>query len=209
MSNIDVSGTRVNATRRRLPVAQRRDEILAAAQRLFGTRRGEDVTVDEIASAAGASRALVYRYFGGKRSLYLHALLAAVDELARAVEPPPGPPLARLSFAVSGYLDFAERHAHGCVALLRGAGQAAEVAEIVNRTRELIAELAFEGLGLDRACPRPRLVLIAWVAAAEAMTLHWLEHRDLARDDLAGLLTENLLAVLSPPDRAGTPTARA
>ncbi|SDN72280.1 TetR/AcrR family transcriptional regulator, partial [Allokutzneria albata] len=196
-----MSRTRVNATRRRLPVAQRRDEIVAAAQRLFGTRPTEDVTIEAIAAAAGASRALVYRYFGGKQQLYLHALLAAVDDLARVIEPPPGPPLSRLRFAVSGYLDFAERHAHGYVALVRGATHSAEAAEIVDRTRELIAELAFEGLELDRSQPRPRLLLVGWVAAAEAMTLHWLEHREIARDDLAKLLIENLLAVLPLPDQ--------
>ncbi len=174
---------------------------MAAAQRLFGTRPTEDVTIEAIAAAAGASRALVYRYFGGKQQLYLHALLAAVDDLARVIEPPPGPPLSRLRFAVSGYLDFAERHAHGYVALVRGATHSAEAAEIVDRTRELIAELAFEGLELDRSQPRPRLLLVGWVAAAEAMTLHWLEHREIARDDLAKLLIENLLAVLPLPDQ--------
>ncbi|MFB9903081.1 TetR/AcrR family transcriptional regulator [Allokutzneria oryzae] len=191
-----MSSTRVNASRRRLSVAQRRDEIVAAAQRLFGTRPQEEVSIEEVAAEAGASRALVYRYFGGKQALYLHALLAAVDDLARRIEPPPGSALSRLRFAVAGYLDFAEQHAHGYAALLRGASRGAEIAEIVNRTRGLIAELAFDGLGLDRSSPRLRITLTGWVAAAEAMTLHWLENRELARAELEELLIQNLLAVL-------------
>src|SRR5436305_732256 len=59
--------------RRRLSVAERRDELIAAALDLFSHRSPEDVSIDDVAEAAGASRALVYHYFGGKQELYVAA----------------------------------------------------------------------------------------------------------------------------------------
>ena len=53
-----------------------REELIAAALELFSTRDAEDVSIDDVASAAGASRALVYHYFGGKQELYVAALRA-------------------------------------------------------------------------------------------------------------------------------------
>src|SRR4051794_17797661 len=61
-------------SRRRLSVDERRDELIAAALELFSNRQPEDISIDEVADAAGASRALVYHYFGGKQELYLAAL---------------------------------------------------------------------------------------------------------------------------------------
>ncbi|MGD3105726.1 helix-turn-helix domain-containing protein, partial [Streptomyces sp. YGL11-2] len=53
---------------RRLSVEQRRSQLLAAALGLFAQRAPEDVSLDDVATAAEVSRPLVYRYFpGGKQ----------------------------------------------------------------------------------------------------------------------------------------------
>ena len=66
------------ANRRRLPVAERRRQLLRAALDLFSHRSPEQVSIDDIAVAAGASRPLVYRYFpGGKQQIYEAALRLA------------------------------------------------------------------------------------------------------------------------------------
>ncbi|WP_236669494.1 helix-turn-helix domain-containing protein, partial [Streptomyces antimycoticus] len=63
---------------RRLSVEARRAELLTAALGLFAHRAPEDVSLDDVALAAGASRPLVYRYFpGGKQQLYEAALRSA------------------------------------------------------------------------------------------------------------------------------------
>ncbi|MEV4887949.1 helix-turn-helix domain-containing protein, partial [Nonomuraea sp. NPDC055795] len=54
---------------------------MAAALELFSKRDAEDVSIDDVASAAGASRALVYHYFGGKQELYVAALKSAAQQL--------------------------------------------------------------------------------------------------------------------------------
>lgn len=50
------------ANRRRLQVADRRAEIVAAAVRLLGRCTPEGLSLADVAVEAGASRALVYHY---------------------------------------------------------------------------------------------------------------------------------------------------
>src|SRR5262249_52259078 len=71
------------APRRRLSVDRRRDELIEAALDLLSQRGPEEVSVDDVAQAAGASRALVYHYFGTKQELYAAALSKAAAELTR------------------------------------------------------------------------------------------------------------------------------
>ena len=68
--------------RRRLDPDTRRAAILEAAAQAFGSQPYEHVSVAELAEAADASEALVYRYFGSKAHLYVEAVRAAMAELA-------------------------------------------------------------------------------------------------------------------------------
>ena len=54
--------------RRRMGVEERRQQLIGVALELFSQRSPDDVSIDEIASAAGISRPLVYHYFPGKLS---------------------------------------------------------------------------------------------------------------------------------------------
>jgi AcrR family transcriptional regulator len=65
------------ATRRRGPTKgdRREQAILAAATELFGKKPIGQITIDELAAAAGLSRSSFYFYFGSK-----HAVLAALVE---------------------------------------------------------------------------------------------------------------------------------
>src|SRR5215470_15509912 len=53
-------------TRTRLAREERREQIVDAAAEVFQGRNPADVTFEEIADAAGVSRALVYNYFGDR-----------------------------------------------------------------------------------------------------------------------------------------------
>lgn len=78
--------------RRRMGVDERRQQLIGVALELFSHRAPDEVSIDEIAAAAGISRPLVYHYFPGKQSLYEAALRRAADELAvRFLEPHEGP----------------------------------------------------------------------------------------------------------------------
>src|SRR5262245_47293309 len=65
----------------RLEADARRDEILAAARRVFVRSSPDEASTAEIAREAGVTRGLVHHYFGTKRELYL----AVVAQLAASL----------------------------------------------------------------------------------------------------------------------------
>jgi AcrR family transcriptional regulator len=76
--------------------AARRDQILAAARRVFA-EGGYAASTDEVARAAGVSQPYVVRLFGSKRELFLAAYQQATDEIAGALSSvPAGPDAAEL-----------------------------------------------------------------------------------------------------------------
>lgn len=63
--------------------AQRREDILDAAEQVFFSSHYDKVSLGSIAKQAGLSRTLMYVYFKDKSDLYLAILARASDELRR------------------------------------------------------------------------------------------------------------------------------
>jgi AcrR family transcriptional regulator len=186
-------------TRRRLSVGERREELLNAALELFSHRRAADVSIDDVAAAAGASRALVYHYFGSKEELYIAALRSAARQLDLLLQPPTeGRPLDRLAIALSSYFDFVEEHAAGFSALLRNGPGAreGEIGRIVDDVRHVLIDRLLEAFGVTDPGPVLRITLRSWIASVETAGLDWLEHRDLPRARLERLLVSQMVALL-------------
>jgi AcrR family transcriptional regulator len=185
--------------RRRLSVDRRREELIAAALELFSRHDAEDVAIDDVATAAGASRALVYHYFGGKQELYVAALRSAAEELEARLRPQGGGrPLDELSRGLARYFDFVEEHAAGFAALLRGgpANRAGEIGEIVDGVRQRLFRLVMNQLRVGVPGPVLRITLRSWIASVETAGLDWLEHRDIDRPELERLLMDHMVALL-------------
>ena len=70
---------------RRLGRAERREQILAAATPAFARAGFAATSLDDIATAAGISRAILYRHFDSKSDLYRAVLDRACARLAGAV----------------------------------------------------------------------------------------------------------------------------
>ncbi len=64
----------------------RRQIILEAAERVFGSKPFTQVTMREIAREAGISPASIYRYFPDKQSLFVEAFLQGADEITEILE---------------------------------------------------------------------------------------------------------------------------
>lgn len=76
------SGTAAKeTTTERIPAALRREQILAAASRVFGERGYSGATTDQVAQAAGISQPYVVRMFGTKENLFLEVVARALDKL--------------------------------------------------------------------------------------------------------------------------------
>lgn len=65
----------------RIPSAERREQILDAASRVFGELGYFGATTDQIAKAAGISQPYVVRMFGGKENLFIGVLSRCLDRL--------------------------------------------------------------------------------------------------------------------------------
>lgn len=173
--------------------------MIAAALELFSNRSPEDISIDDVAEAAGASRALVYHYFGGKQELYLAALHSAAKQLSDLLAPPThGRPLERLATALHRYFDFVEDHAAGYAALLRGGPgyRSGEVGEVIDRIRSLVLNFILGALHVDEPSPILRITLRSWMASVETAGLDWLEHRDISREKLEALLVDHNIVLL-------------
>ncbi|MET9969070.1 TetR/AcrR family transcriptional regulator [Streptomyces sp. NPDC006356] len=193
--------------RRRMGVEERRQQLIGVALELFSQRSPDDVSIDEIASAAGISRPLVYHYFPGKLSLYEAALKRASDELAeRFVEPHEGPLGARLLRVMRRFFDFVDEHGPGFSALMRGgpavpAGGARlfSTATATNALIDSVRQAAYvqilSHLNVVNPPARLELVVRSWISLAESTALIWLDGRRIPRAELEVQLVHDFAAL--------------
>ncbi|GAA0926367.1 TetR/AcrR family transcriptional regulator [Nonomuraea longicatena] len=69
----------------KLPRAQRREQIIAAAVPMFARAGHAGTSLDDVAASAGISRMIIYRHFESKDDLYRAAIQRAADDLGSAV----------------------------------------------------------------------------------------------------------------------------
>ncbi|MCX4909286.1 TetR/AcrR family transcriptional regulator [Streptomyces sp. NBC_00878] len=184
--------------RRRMGVEERRQQLIGVALDLFSRRSPNDVSIDEIASAAGISRPLVYHYFPGKLSLYEAALKRASDDLTeRFVEPQEGPLGARLLRVMRRYFDFVDEHGPGFSALMRGgpAVGSSNTNALVDGVRQAAYLQILAHLRIERPPARLELVIRSWISLAESTALIWLDGRRIPRAELEAQLVHDFAAL--------------
>ncbi|WP_328441045.1 TetR/AcrR family transcriptional regulator [Streptomyces sp. NBC_00444] len=184
--------------RRRMGVEERRQQLIGVALELFSSRSPDEVSIDEIASAAGISRPLVYHYFPGKLSLYEAALRRASDELAgRFVEPREGPLGDRLLRVMRRFFDFVEDHGPGFSALMRGgpAVGSSTTNALIDSVRQAAYVQILSHLRVEDPPARLELVIRSWISLAEATALIWLDGRRIPRAELEAQLVHDFAAL--------------
>ncbi|KOV90454.1 TetR family transcriptional regulator [Streptomyces sp. NRRL B-3648] len=192
-------------------VEERRQQLIGVALDLFSRRSPDDVSIDEIATAAGISRPLVYHYFPGKLSLYEAALQRASEDLAsRFAEPHEGPLGARLLRVMGRYFDFVDDHGPGFSALMRGgpAVGSSTTNALIDSVRQAAYDQILSHLGVRQASPRMELVVRSWISLAESTALLWLDGRRVPRAELEVQLVHDFAALAAvsaayDPDMAG------
>jgi AcrR family transcriptional regulator len=159
-------------TRTRLDPEQRRELIIDAAQLVFADRDPGEVTFEQIADAAGVSRALVYNYFGDKGGLIAAVYLRSFERLDVALmqafsTTKAGPD--RLRAIIRAYLDFATDNASVCHLI---SAAEANVHPLVQHARRKRFERMASGWGNT---PESRLIARAVVSVLEGAALDWLD----------------------------------
>ncbi|GAA0905154.1 TetR/AcrR family transcriptional regulator [Streptomyces thermoalcalitolerans] len=181
-------------------VEERRQQLIGVALELFSRRSPDEVSIDEIASAAGISRPLVYHYFPGKLSLYEAALKRASDDLAsRFTEPHEGPLGSRLLRVMRRFFDFVDEHGPGFSALMRGgpAVGSSTTNALIDSVRQAAYDQILAHLGIEDPPARLELVIRSWISLVESTALLWLDGRRVPRAELEVQLVHDFGALVA------------
>ncbi|GAA2001493.1 TetR/AcrR family transcriptional regulator [Microbacterium ulmi] len=167
--------------RRRLDPDARRSAILDAAADAFAESPYEDVSVSSIAARAGASDALLYRYFAGKEDLYSELVRVAIRDLLRrqaaalAALPAGVPVRDRLRETTLVYLDHIAHHPVAWAMPLTTPGsEPAAVAGIRSETRREYVE-RLRSLLAAQTQARHEYALWGYFGFLDAACLRWVE----------------------------------
>ena len=174
----------------RLHVDERRRQLIEAGRALFAEHAFEEISMREIAAAAGISKPLLYHYFPSKIELFKAAVAEQAAELEKVIEPRrEGTPAEQLSRSLDAYLAWIEGNARAWKKLMQSAATLPEAREFVESFRTRTFEQILRRL-TGRRKPRPalRTALKGWLGYVDAVILDWLECRDLTRDQARDLI---------------------
>lgn len=191
--------------RRRLPGHERRALILQAALSAFAASGYDGAAMDEIAAAAGVSKAVVYDHVASKRDLYTQLLHAIGDEIERTVEEALRADGAdgeeRVHTAVEAIFVYVEDHSEASRLLvleLQGANVSAIGYELEERISSGLARTLGAETGAFDGHPQRdlRLTILAELikSAVLGLTGWWYRHPEVARTEIV----ERTVAVVWP-----------
>ncbi len=182
----------------RLGVDERRRQLLGLGAELFTGHSYDELSMARIAREAGISKALLYHYFPSKQAYFAATLEQAAAELAEVTRPDPAKPAAeQLAASLDAYLGWVERHMGAYDKLIRSVGAVPEVRELVERVRDETADRILAGLTQGVPPPALRAAVRGWLWFMDGVVLDWIEHRDLDRRRLHGLLLGSLLGAVT------------
>jgi AcrR family transcriptional regulator len=188
----------------RLPKAHRVEQLLNVALELFIAHGYQGTSMEDIASAAGVTRPIVYNHFGSKDGIYLACLRRARADLDRQLAHAGNYSRLedRLSAGVNGYFNFVEQNRLSWQLLFAGgvavAGPAAEeAARLRFSTVEGIAQLF---AGVTRSSDRTELLAYAHAlsGAGEQLAKWWLTRPDLRREQVVAVMVQLMWQGLRP-----------
>jgi AcrR family transcriptional regulator len=191
--------------RRRLTAEERRGEILEAALAVFSRRGYHPSSIDEIAQAAGISKALIYEHFASKEQLHVSLIEMYAGELFErvAAAAAPGPDASdRLQAGLDAVFAFVEERRGAWQMLFRETADP-ETAAVLDRVTvgvgALVADLIAQDPGaqitdVDIELRDQGIEMIAQmiVGSAQALANWWNDHQDVPRERLVAMAMELL-----------------
>jgi AcrR family transcriptional regulator len=186
----------VEATRRRLPAAERRARIAEAATQVFAERGYADASMAEIASRAGVVASVIYDHYGSKRELAVELLeqhgAAIVARTITGVEEVD--PREQVRRSIELVFEFMEEDPFVWRFLFRDPPTDPEIAEVHRRVHDLaaagIADMVrrtvppqplFGGIPYQRAT---MMIARASQQSTQGLARWWFENRDVPREEV-------------------------
>jgi len=185
--------------RARLVVDERRAQLLALGLSIFSEHSYDEVSIDDIAEAAGVSKGLLYHYFPTKRDFYIAALREAAKQLLEETKHVADEPSVDLGVrrGIRTYLDFVERRGAAYVALMRGGiGSDPEVAAVIEDTRAQLLSRIVEQLPPEMITPLAKTAMRGWIGFVEVTSIDWVANRSVPLEELVELSAAMLMDAL-------------
>ena len=189
--------------RRRLTADERRAAILASALDVFSERGYHASSIDDIARAAGISKALIYEHFSSKEELYGSLLEQHAGELFErlaAAVPQAGAGAPRLATGMDAFFRFVEDRRGAWRMLFREATDpevAAVLDRIVAQVTAVVAALIAEDPGsrarVQGEAQRERgieMLAQMLVGAAQSLGNWWADHQEVPRERLVEIVMD-------------------
>ncbi|MGA9749805.1 MAG: TetR/AcrR family transcriptional regulator [Nocardioides sp.] len=192
------------ATRRRLTPDARRAELVEIGARHFAQRPYDEVRLDAVADEAGVSRALLYRYFPGKRALFASVYAEAAASLLSetTLDDPSRSMLEQLVAGLDAHIDYFVANRNTVLAANRALAGDPTIQTIISDEMAELRDRLLHASGL-RGSARTTVspVLMSWLVFVRVLCVEWLERpafsRTVLRDMCAGALVGALGPVLS------------
>ncbi|MDQ6777416.1 MAG: TetR/AcrR family transcriptional regulator [Actinomycetota bacterium] len=188
----------------RLQVDERRRQVVETGARLFTEHAFEEISMRQIAEAAGISKALLYHYFPSKIELFKAAVAEQAAELQRMIEPTgEGTPFEQLTRSLDAYLGWIEGNSRAWTKMMRNAATLPEAGEFVEAFRnQTLDQLVLRLTGRRKPRPVLRNALKGWLGYVDAAILDWTEAGDLQRDQVRDLIIAAFGAALMTAQHA-------
>jgi len=189
-------------TRARLSPEERRAQLVALGKEMLSTRPIDEVSVDDIAAAAGISRGLLFHYFASKRDFHVAVATAAAEEMLDNLTPkdPGVDGLDQLRSSLAALIDYVDTHRASYLSLVRGAMSGdPDMQALFEWTRARVTVRVLEGFGYRPDGPAVvPLAVRGWVGFVEDTVTTWLQGDGLGidRDAMLDLLERSLLALI-------------
>jgi AcrR family transcriptional regulator len=173
----------------RLPAAERRRQLLDSATAVFASAGLHAASMNDVATAAGVTKPVLYQHFASKRELYLALLRDVGDQLrdavAKAVVDAPGP-RQQVEDGFAAFFAWVGEHTDGFSVLFAGETRRdPEFAQEVERVEREMAEAIAELIVVPGLPPERRnLLAYGIVGIAETTARHWLATGNAAGADM-------------------------
>ena len=166
------------ASMRRLPAVERRQQLYAVALSLFAERGYRATTMDDIAEAAGVTKPLVYQHFASKRALYLELVDAVARDLMAAVADATvraEGPRQQVELGFAAYFTFVVAHDEAFRLLYgRNDSEDPELGDALRRVEDAMAEAIDPLIAAGLDAEHRRTLAYAVVGMAEGASRHWI-----------------------------------
>ena len=168
---------------------------------MFADRPYAEVSLGEVAEAAGVSRSLVSHYFANKRGLFIEVMRSFAAAAPEAVRTDRSLPVEQMVEAnVESWLELAEQHRETAIAMagIGALGRDPELQVMVEEIREQVVDrMLLNHVGTTDVPREMRIALRAYTGLYEVAVSEWLHAGRMSREEVRILITRGLFAILN------------